>query len=58
MSPVSWGDIFTLLLRGDRIMELKHAKTDNWSEHVRPATMTVTFFRGFGLDIWNPDRAA
>src|SRR5229473_562697 len=24
MSPVSWGDIFTLLLRGDRIMELRH----------------------------------
>src|SRR5712692_856642 len=23
MSPVSWGDIFTLLLRGDRIMELR-----------------------------------
>src|SRR5437016_8925540 len=25
MSPVSWGDIFTLPLRGDRIMELRHA---------------------------------
>src|SRR5712692_220569 len=25
MSPVSWGDIFTLLLRGDRIMELRHS---------------------------------
>src|SRR5882724_8653480 len=24
MSPVSWSDIFTLLLRGDRIMELRH----------------------------------
>src|SRR5450432_4853356 len=24
MSPVSWGDIFTLPLRGDRIMELRH----------------------------------
>src|SRR6266568_7571121 len=23
MSPVSWGDIFTLLLGGDRIMELR-----------------------------------
>src|ERR1700745_1599614 len=23
MSPVSWGDIFTLPLRGDRIMELR-----------------------------------
>jgi Domain of unknown function (DUF1844) len=25
MSPVSWGDSFTLLLRGDRIMELRQA---------------------------------
>src|SRR6266404_9903356 len=24
MSPVAWGDIFTLPLRGDRIMELRH----------------------------------
>src|SRR5215469_615897 len=24
MSPVSWGDIFTLLFRGDKIMELRH----------------------------------
>src|SRR5713101_898384 len=27
MSPVSWGDIFTLLSRGDRIMELRHTRT-------------------------------
>src|SRR5713226_9191560 len=27
MSPVSWGDIFTLLLRGDRIMELRHTRS-------------------------------
>ena len=27
MSPVAWGDIFTLLFRGDRIMELKHSRT-------------------------------
>src|SRR5712664_1648386 len=26
MSPVSWGDIFTLPLRGDRIMELRHLR--------------------------------
>ena len=26
MSFLSWGDIFTLLLRGDRIMELKHTR--------------------------------
>src|SRR5713226_6992145 len=27
MSPVSWGDIFTLLSRGARIMELRHPLT-------------------------------
>src|SRR5258705_7875340 len=26
MSPVSWSDIFTLLLRGDRIMELRQGR--------------------------------
>src|SRR6266481_4489535 len=29
MSPVSWGDIFTLPLRGDRIMELRQLSLDN-----------------------------
>ena len=30
MSPVSWGDIFTLPLRGDKIMELKHTRRREW----------------------------
>src|SRR6266481_5684556 len=31
MSHVSWGDIFTLLLRGDRIMELRHNSASDWT---------------------------
>src|SRR2546429_7350579 len=30
MSPVSWGDIFTLPLRGDKIMELRHTRRREW----------------------------
>src|SRR5258708_39831578 len=31
MSPVSWGDIFTLPLGGDRIMELRQSETTDCS---------------------------
>src|SRR5271157_6392357 len=31
MSFLSWGDIFTLPLGGDRIMELKHLSSDSFS---------------------------
>src|SRR5260370_13192711 len=30
MSPVSWCHIFTLPLRGDRIMELRHPSPRSW----------------------------
>src|SRR5882672_1563184 len=33
MSPVSWGDIFTLPLRGDRIMELRHGAAAGLSRY-------------------------
>ena len=32
MSPVAWGDIFTLLFRGDRIMELKQDEYSGYSD--------------------------
>src|SRR6266481_6910883 len=53
MSPVSWGDIFTLLLRGDRIMELRHRRfhrvdkgeragqNEKASSQVAPATLEL-----------------
>ena len=40
MSPVSWGDIFTLPLRGDRIMELRQAPFALSSRGPGPGTST------------------
>jgi mono/diheme cytochrome c family protein len=39
MSPVSWGDIFTLSLRGDRIMELRHSAIREWKSGQRVGRM-------------------
>src|SRR6266404_1966821 len=36
MSPVSWSDIFTLLLRGDRIMELRQAAFQRLADLLEP----------------------
>src|SRR5579863_2934106 len=35
MSPVSWGDIFTLPLRGDKIMELRHNAASRLARFLR-----------------------
>src|SRR3984957_6809217 len=43
MSPVSWGDIFTLPLRGDRIMELRQSRWLVLTFLFLAATMEVRF---------------
>src|ERR1700722_16423154 len=43
MSPVSWGDIFTLPLRGDRIMELRQSRWLVLTFLFVAATMKVRF---------------
>jgi hypothetical protein len=44
MSPVSWGDIFTLLLRGDRIMELRQDEYSGLTSSEEPFILRVKSF--------------
>src|SRR5579863_9763138 len=46
MSPVSWGDSFTLPLRGDRIMELRHGGNSGWTEFREVSNLRRTITAG------------
>src|SRR5260370_18474362 len=44
MSPVSWGDIFTLPLRGDRIMELRQLEASFCALPITSSMISCSFW--------------
>src|ERR1700720_3810552 len=58
MSPVSWGDIFTLPLRGDRIMELRQWTDTVWPQPGTCVSLRVRLGQEVGARAYQSGRSA